>query len=305
LKTGENSWSYKVDIPNFDRIKNRMYRPIHSKVFKIANSLLQLQIHPSEVNCENDAYAETFYVAVMLKNLSDWQVKVKAKLRVTSILHSVDENIEDYTRDIYPFWFDPDDEWGVNYFIPHSKCIKGKALNENGTLMIQADIEILEEQVLRDTDLSKNEQDKLRCEIIKTTAEVKDLKRDVKKDMKHIGNELKDLKNKEIDLIKKEVVEIKEELKGIKEEQKVTKNEFMSLKEFMSAQMMEIRTIVSNLVSVPSSSSSSPLQPMKNYITKPDRDEADIMLPPPVSKRLKTDQEYMEHMDLKQEPKRV
>merc|ERR1719369_922924 len=106
--------------------------------------------------------------------------------------------------------------------------------------------------------------------------------------MKHIGNELKDLKNKEIDLIKKEVVEIKEELKGIKEEQKVTKNEFMSLKEFMSAQMMEIRTSVSNLVSVPSSSSSSPLQPMKNYITNPDRDEADMMLPLPVSKRLKT-----------------
>jgi len=146
LKINENSIKYIIDINNFDKkIKTfRTGREIYSKDFKIGRSTTRVQIYPRGDSAKNKNYVSAF-----LQNRSTWRIKAKAKFSIHN------SNVELSTEENY-FQGDgsADDTWGFPQLIPHARCKRTDLLTSNGTLTLQVDVELLEEEVIAARDLT-------------------------------------------------------------------------------------------------------------------------------------------------------
>jgi len=152
LQTKDNCLKYIIDVENFDKkVQNyRVGREIYSKIFKIASSKFQIYIYPSGDSNENRNY-----VSVFLHNKSSWRVKatVKYSIQYSNISHT---NVGQYFQD--------GDGWGPGEFIPHARCTRKDVLTKDGTLTLQADVELLEEEIPVYRDLTKTDTiSKLEC----------------------------------------------------------------------------------------------------------------------------------------------
>lgn len=143
LKVNENSIKYIIDIEDFDqKIRNFSNgEEIYSKYFKVGSSTFQISISPVE---------DDNYVGVYLKNRSNWRVKAKCSFSIQE---------KDFEKDLPPQFFTGGSRRsrGFSQFISHSRCEPYDVLTCKGNLILQADVEILEEEVLPDRDLTVNE----------------------------------------------------------------------------------------------------------------------------------------------------
>jgi len=144
LDGGENCTKYRLYIDNFDK-KIKTFPPgreIYSKCFNIGRSSFQVLIYPSgEDSNDRD------YVSVCLRNRSRGQVKARSKFTVLNkdIEKSLSEQI--FQSEGY------DNTWGVQQFIPHTRCTRNDLLS-NGVLALQVAVEVLEEDATDNADLT-------------------------------------------------------------------------------------------------------------------------------------------------------
>lgn len=154
LETGENSTKYIIYIDNFDK-KIKTFstgRKISSKSFKLCNSSFQVLIYPGG---ESDHYDQ--YVSVCLKNRSKWQVKAKTSFSV------LNKNIAKSVPEQYFESEGLENTRCVTKFLPHVRCKRNDLLT-NGVLAVEVDVELLQENILDNTDLiAKDATEKLQC----------------------------------------------------------------------------------------------------------------------------------------------
>merc|ERR1712013_243143 len=145
LKTSENSIKYMIDIEKFDKkIKSfRTGRDIHSKNFKLGRSTLCIKIYPAGQSAENKGF-----VSVYIYNKNEWRIKAKATISIEDNIYFL-EKIED-------FYLQSGSGLGFPTFIPHDRCTRDDLLsNCGGTLTLQVELELLQEEVLPHRDLTK------------------------------------------------------------------------------------------------------------------------------------------------------
>jgi len=169
LKTSENSIKYIIDIQNFDKkIKTfRVGRQIYSKDFKIGRSTFFISIQPAGYSKEDDDY-----VSIFVHNRSDWRVKATATISIPDRGFATKELDADYFQP----YNSKRDAWGFRQFVHHNRCNRDDLLSNCGVLTLQVDVELLEEEVLQNRDLTK-ENTIERCEKLEKT--VNDLKNNI------------------------------------------------------------------------------------------------------------------------------
>jgi len=149
LRTKENCIKYIIDIRNFDKkVKSfNSGRTIYSKKFKIASSTFQVQIYPG-----GNTSKEKNHVGAYLLNKSDWRVKAKAEFSI------LNENFSSFLPEDY---FQSDNtgknSWGFPKFISHDRCKRNDLLTDDGMFRLQVDVELLEEEITPDRNLTKSD----------------------------------------------------------------------------------------------------------------------------------------------------
>jgi len=146
LKTGTNSIKYVIDIYHFeDKIYND--RSIYSKDFQIGRSTFRVKIYPGGSHESNENY-----VSIYLYNRSNWRVKVDAKISIQ------DTDFENHWSPVHlqPYGSSRDST-GVSDCIPHARCNRDDLLTSKGILILQVDVELLEEEVLQNRDLTQED----------------------------------------------------------------------------------------------------------------------------------------------------
>jgi len=147
LKTGRNSIRYIMDIFNMDKqVRSFQFgSKIFSKEFIIGRSTFRLEVYPG-----GNSVGNSMFVSVYLRNTSSWRVKANEIISIPQT---------DITRSIYAHYFesefDENSDWGFGDLIHHHRCRKGDILSRIGTLTIQVDVELLEEEVLPSRDLTQ------------------------------------------------------------------------------------------------------------------------------------------------------
>ena len=127
--SGENTVKYWIDIEDNKVQALKHAPPILSKVFKIADLSFQISVGASE-NGKN--------VAVYLRNMNDWRVRVFVKF-----------SVRDHEKLITKYFFKKDSNnssRGFEEFIPFNKC--KNVLDPNGLFTLQAEVELLETEVV-------------------------------------------------------------------------------------------------------------------------------------------------------------
>ena len=127
--SGENTVKYWIDIEDIKVQGLKYAQPILSKVFKIADLNFQISVGTSE-NGKN--------VAVHLHNMNDWRVRVFVKF-----------SVRDHEKRITKYFFKKDSNnssRGFEDFIPFNKC--KNLLDPNGLFTLQAEVELLETEVV-------------------------------------------------------------------------------------------------------------------------------------------------------------
>jgi len=147
LKTGRNSIRYIMDVLNMDKqITSFQYgRKIFSKEFVIGRSTFRIEVYPGGNSVKN-----SMFVSVYLRNTSSWRVKANEIISIpqTDVTRSINEHY--FESD-----FDENSDWGFGDLIHHHRCRRGDLLSRIGTLTIQVDVELLEEEVLPSRDLTQ------------------------------------------------------------------------------------------------------------------------------------------------------
>ena len=194
LKT-HNGIKYIVDIKNFKK-KMKSLKPgcsIYSKEFHVQESRFLIDIYPN-----GNSHDEKGHVSVYLTNRSDGRVKARCNFTVG------DYNLE--LGDHYYQAYDSDDEsdasWGIGTFVSHVRCNKRDLLTPDGTFTLEADIEVLEQEV---TGYSKDPSEEIKDlktlvqminEVVsEQKTEIQDLKTSVKRNNHDLKNEIDDLKD--------------------------------------------------------------------------------------------------------------
>ena len=97
------------------------------------------------------------YVSVFLKNCSDWRVKANATFSIQNRW---------FQKHLKGHLYQPlgSDSWGLGEFVHHDRCKKDDLLSDSGTFTLQADIELLEEEVLQIRDLTEENTNEARYE---------------------------------------------------------------------------------------------------------------------------------------------
>jgi hypothetical protein len=145
LKTQENSIKYIIDIQSFDRkIKTfRVGREIHSKRFKIGSATFQVEVYPGGSSPGNEDW-----VGIYLNNLSSWRVQAKCRFSIQNT---------DFKYDLHKHYYQSNANWSNSKCFHWTRCTTDDLLSSNGVLTLQADVELLEEEVHPDRDLTLND----------------------------------------------------------------------------------------------------------------------------------------------------
>jgi len=140
LKTQDNCIKYIMDIKSFDRkVKTfRVGREIHSKRFKIGSATFQVEIYPG-------GSEDGDWVGIFLRNLSNWRVQAKCRFSIPNT---------DFEYDLGKDYYQRNGNWGTDRCFHWTRCTTDDLLTRGGVLTLQADIEILEEEVHPDRDLT-------------------------------------------------------------------------------------------------------------------------------------------------------
>jgi len=192
LKTKRNSSKHIIDINSFDKkVKTfRVGKQIYSKQFKIGNSSFLVQIYPGGNKVENKKH-----VSVFLANQSDWRVKAKGifSIQNSNFSSKLDEN---YFQSIGS---ESGSSWGFDQFMPHVRCKRNNLLNEDGMLTLQVDVELLEEEILADRDLTNEDTTSklgnLEQKVNDQTEQIKTLQKSIKTMETRSQSQMNELKN--------------------------------------------------------------------------------------------------------------
>ena len=188
LKTSENSIKYIIDIKKFDKkVKTfRTEESICSKKFKVGGSTFGITIYPGGKSGKYKGY-----VSVFLFNCSDWRVKAKATFSIQN--KGFQKHLQE---DVYQPLGSNASGWGLVEFIHHDRCKKDDLLSDSGTFSLQTDIELLEEEVLQNRDLTEENVNDARYEKLmeaidnrRATRELEETVDNLKANMKNMESE--------------------------------------------------------------------------------------------------------------------
>ena len=204
LKISEINIKYKIDIEGFvEKITTfNIGREIYSKNFKIGRSTFCILIYPG-----GNSYENRDYVSIFLQNKSDWRVKAKATF-------SIPRSGLSYTmpEDMFIMFMPCSDtsksNWGYGRFAHHSRCTTDDLLCSDGgygsaKITIQVEVELLEEEVLPERDLSQ-EHTIDRIEKLETTVHnLRSTIQNMETKNERQTNELKNMNEKQTNELKK------------------------------------------------------------------------------------------------------
>ena len=210
LKTGETKLSYTVDIPNCEEVirKYRNGQCIQTKEFKISNSKFRLIIEPVPACDEEKDDEENNFVAIYLENMNNWRVKYKVQFKVQT--RNFYRTRNDYKKTVGPSSLGSQAKDGARNFVPHAmirkKPAKKNVLTKDGALELQADIELLGEEVNSSRENAINNDSELNNLIYSQHFFVKE--------------EIEEVKNTIVSIVEGMVSESKKEIQGKIEESK-------------------------------------------------------------------------------------
>ena len=179
---------YIIDVKKFDK-KVKTFRTgesIRSKKFKVGGSTFSIRINPGGSSGKYKGY-----VSVFLFNCSDWRVKAKATFSIQN--KGFQKHLQE---DVYQPLGSNASGWGLVEFIHHDRCKKDDLLSDSGTFSLQADIELLEEEVLQNRDLTEENVNDARYEKLmeaidnrRATRELEETVDNLKANMKNMESE--------------------------------------------------------------------------------------------------------------------
>jgi len=175
----ENGIKYSISIENFDK-KMKTFKTgqhISSELFKIGESTFQLEMYPN-------GYAKKHWnnVSVYLFNRSAWGVKASCKLFINGARGEFSEILEKY------YYERNGGFWGFGDFVKHEICTKKDLLDADGTFKLEADIELLGEEVTFSRNVASTDDTK------ELKLEMDQLKSVIKKDRQAQKKEMDGLK---------------------------------------------------------------------------------------------------------------
>lgn len=127
------------------------------------------------------------HVSVFLFNESSWLVKATYKISVTGCVFGQSES----SRTFHPSEDPKYPGWGFHQCIPHSRAVQHDLLDNNGTLTIRIELEIVDELIPGGLAAKKKESEELKAEVRQVSERVEGSLPAVQRDLLDIKNTLK------------------------------------------------------------------------------------------------------------------